>query len=224
MIIFFLLISIYKKCTNYIIFVLLSIYKIAFGLLAFMYIAAYSDKELDFPYFKVRAFWKISMCCFYFFLIIYSCFQKKKNSSNIFLYILFALICFLGLFLSVYFTRTNNVNWELIICYLFYSGFEIIFTIIGIYSEKILELYFELCKCINFEMYIDLKIWKVNRIDICRYQFPIIFFLHMVIFKLCKKLIDGIFECCGGRNDQNSCCCLGSRFCKKLIKNFSGTR
>ena len=214
----------HKKCRNYILFILLSIYKIIFGFFAFIFIVSYSDKELDYPYFKARAFWKISMCFFYLFLIIYSCLKKKKNSSNIFIYIIFALICFLGLFLSVYFTRTDKDNWELIIYYLFYSVFEIIFTISGIYSEKILGSCFEECRDETpLDSNIFLKIWKVNKIDMCRYQFPFFIFLLNGLFGLCKKsrCCQKICRCCDRENHENSCCCLDSRFCQRLIKNFS---
>lgn len=164
-----------SKYSNFFSFILISSSKIIIGLIAYIFFCFYSNKYLDFQHFEARVFWKLSISFFYLALTVYSFYKKDKNSFNKFIFITFAIISLIGLFLLLFFSQKRKDKWEIIGIYLTLSSFEITFFFIGLYEEK------NLIKRSEYEMEHGIKFlintsidWKINKIDFYRYQFSYI--------------------------------------------------
>ena len=183
-----------KKIGNSILFVLISIHKIAFGLLVYDTFVFFSTKTLNFPDFESKAYWKFSMCLFYFMLIFYCYFRK---SPNIYIYIIFGVACISILILLILLTQKKSDRNEILGLYLLMTALEFIFFLIGFYFEKFsLYLYQDLEKKLRIT-------WKINRLEICRYHFIFMIYLFYAFRKVFK------------------CCYREFRYCRLIKKNFS---
>ena len=185
-----------KIVSNCILLVLINAFKILFGLLSHDTFVFYSNKFLNFPEFEAKAYWKFSMCLFYLLLIYYSYFMKKKDSLKFYIYVIFAIFCLSVLILLLILTQKNRNKKEIIGIYIFLSGLEIIFFLIGFYFDKYISYLYEGIKNkLNI-------MWEINKLEICRYHFIFILYIFYA-FRLVFK-----------------CCIREYRFCQLVRRNF----
>ena len=136
-----------------------------------------NSNRLDFPHFEARAYWKISLCFLYLFLIFYSYFTKGKIPEKPFVYIISPFVSILIYLLFVLITHKSDYNADRIWIYLIYMIFEEMFTI-----EIILLIKMDEIK----ESGITGLGWTITEIDFFRYLLGISFALVESI-KYCYK-------------------------------------
>ena len=125
-----------------------------------------SDNRLDFPHFEARAYWKISLCFLYLFLIFYSYFTKGNILEKPFVYIFSPFGSSLIYLLFVLITHKSDYNADRIWIYLIYVILEGMLTLESILLIKIFE---------KKEIVITVLGWTITEIDFLRYLLPISF-------------------------------------------------
>ena len=193
------------KLGNYTLFIIIIVNQIIFDTFLYLLISLDSyHEQIDFPHFEAKAYWKISLCLFFFFSIFYSYFKKKENLFNLYLFILFALASFLFFIILILVTQKDNKKSDRFY-YLIMLAFEILLPILSIF--------------INYNIP-DKQIWKVSISNALRsgslWLFVIVYFPLYLIFRAIIAICKICDYCCSSVDSL----CDNTHCCDIIINNY----
>ena len=177
----------------------------------FIYLLTTLDKaQLTFPYFEVRAYWKVSMCLFFLITGFFTYSRIKEDELNL-LYMLFSIgfICLI-IFISLLILTKKYENNSDSFYYIIAIFFELLNSIGSIIFSKNRE-------------HNEFITWRASEIIGFKNYFFLLFYIIWILYIELLSAICGIEinETC---NDCKICCCEDCETCRcciEIIKNYN---